>query len=44
MYSVTPSLTTDNVSYFISAIAPKGVEWKTWDGKKVPMKEDDCID
>jgi len=20
--------------------APKGVEWKTWDGKKVPMKED----
>mmetsp|Transcript_21859 Transcript_21859/g.47574 ORF Transcript_21859/g.47574 Transcript_21859/m.47574 type:complete len:435 (+) Transcript_21859:114-1418(+) len=21
--------------------APKGVEWKTWDGEKVPMKEDD---
>eukprot|EP00536_Pseudo-nitzschia_multiseries_P011121 jgi/Psemu1/243577/estExt_Genewise1.C_3630025 len=21
--------------------APKGVEWKTWDGDKVPMKEDD---
>lgn len=20
--------------------APKGVEWKTWDGEKVPMKED----
>ncbi len=20
--------------------APKGVEWKTWDGDKVPMKED----
>lgn len=21
-------------------VAPKGVEWKTWDGDKVPMKED----
>ena len=21
--------------------APKGVEWKTWDGDKIPMKEDD---
>ena len=21
--------------------APKGVEWKTWDGDKVPMKDDD---
>mmetsp|Transcript_29255 Transcript_29255/g.79138 ORF Transcript_29255/g.79138 Transcript_29255/m.79138 type:complete len:424 (+) Transcript_29255:160-1431(+) len=30
-----------NKDYENERTAPKGVEWKTWDGEKVPMKEDD---